>query len=67
MHLVPHGAHVISCDDVYGGTRRLFSQVYVDCGREFTFTDLTDLSAFEAAPRDQIPSLSGLSHRPIRS
>ena len=51
MHLVPHGAHVISCDDVYGGTRRLFSQVYVDCGRQFTFTDLTDLNAFEAALR----------------
>ena len=42
MHLVPHGSHIISCDDVYGGTRRLFSQVYEDCGRSFTFTDLTD-------------------------
>lgn len=42
MHLVPHGSHIISCDDVYGGTRRLFSQVYEDCGRTFTFADLTD-------------------------
>ena len=42
MHLVPHGSHIISCDDVYGGTRRLFTQVYEDCGRTFTFTDLTE-------------------------
>ena len=42
MHLVPHGSHIVSCDDVYGGTRRLFSQVYEDCGRQFSFVDLTD-------------------------
>lgn len=42
LHLVPHGSHIISCDDVYGGTRRLFTEVYEDCGRTFTFADLTD-------------------------
>ena len=51
MHLVPHGSHIISCDDVYGGTRRLFSQVYEDCGREFTFADLTNIANLEAALR----------------
>ena len=49
MHLVPHGSHIISCDDVYGGTRRLFSQVYEDCGREFSFVDLTDVENLRSA------------------
>ena len=57
MHLVPHGAHIISCDDVYGGTRRLFSQVYEDCGRHFTFTDLTDPKNLESAIRPESKAL----------
>ena len=48
MHLVPHGSHIISCDDVYG-TRRLFSQVYEDCGREFSFISLTDVENLRSA------------------
>ncbi|OGG16991.1 cystathionine gamma-synthase [Candidatus Gottesmanbacteria bacterium RIFCSPHIGHO2_02_FULL_39_11] len=33
------GDHVISIDDVYGGTRRLFTRVFQDFGLEFTFAD----------------------------
>ena len=57
MHLVPHGSHVISCDDVYGGTRRLFSQVYEDCGRTFTFLDLTNPENLRSAIRPETKAL----------
>jgi cystathionine gamma-lyase len=36
------GDHVVSCDDIYGGTRRLFSRVLADLGLRFTYADLTD-------------------------
>ncbi len=48
VHWLGEGAHVISMDDVYGGTRRLFSQVFAHAARSFSFTDLTDPGAFEA-------------------
>jgi cystathionine gamma-lyase len=53
LHLVPHGSHIISCDDVYGGTRRLFTQVYEDCGRTFTFADLTEPENLRQAIRPE--------------
>ena len=37
MHLLQAGDHVISGDDVYGGTYRLFQDVMPDFGLEFTF------------------------------
>lgn len=45
------GDHVLVCDDVYGGTYRLFQRVLAGFGVEFTFVDLTDLSAARAAIR----------------
>lgn len=45
------GDHVLVCDDVYGGTYRLFQRVLAEFGVEFTFVDLTDLSAARAAIR----------------
>ncbi len=57
MHLVPHGSHIISCDDVYGGTRRLFSQVYEDCGRKFSFVDLTNTDNLVAAIKPETKAL----------
>ena len=47
------GDHVVSCDDIYGGTRRLFSQVLADLGLEFTYLDLTDPSHLEGALRPE--------------
>ena len=43
MHLLKPGDHVISSDDVYGGTFRLFEQVFraEDKGVEFSFVDLS--------------------------
>jgi cystathionine gamma-lyase len=37
--LLKSGDHVISIDDVYGGTRRLFKQVFEKFGLEFSFVD----------------------------
>ncbi|MEM6783972.1 MAG: PLP-dependent transferase [Bacteroidota bacterium] len=42
------GDHVVSTNDLYGGTYRLFRQVYEPFGLRFAFGDLTDLDAFEA-------------------
>jgi cystathionine gamma-synthase len=37
MHLVDPGQRVVSVNDVYGGTYRLFSKVYAPKGYEFTY------------------------------
>ena len=39
MHLVDPGQRVVSVNDVYGGTYRLFSKVYEPKGYEFTYVD----------------------------
>ncbi|MGB1119980.1 MAG: trans-sulfuration enzyme family protein [Chitinophagales bacterium] len=44
MHMLPAGSKIISGDDVYGGTYRLFTTVFQD-RHEFAFIDTTDLSA----------------------
>ena len=43
------GDHVVAMDDLYGGTIRLFRQVYEPFGLQFTFVDMTDLQAVERA------------------
>lgn len=46
------GSHVICMDDVYGGTYRLFERVRRrSAGLEFSFVDLDDMAALEAAVR----------------
>ena len=40
VQLVRPGEHVLVCDDVYGGTGRLFRTLYADYGIEFDFVDL---------------------------
>lgn len=45
------GDHVVSCDDVYGGTFRIFDKVFKPMGIEFTFVDLADLKKAESAFR----------------
>ena len=49
LHLLGEGEHVISGDDIYGGTYRLFTKVFDDRGLDFSFVDLTDTSALEDA------------------
>jgi cystathionine gamma-lyase len=44
LDLLDSGAHVIAMEDLYGGTRRLFSQVRQrSAGLDIEFIDLTDL------------------------
>jgi cystathionine gamma-synthase/cystathionine gamma-lyase len=49
LHTLKPGDHVVSGDDVYGGTFRLFDKVMKPFGIESSFVDLTDLSKLEAA------------------
>ncbi|MFM8316102.1 MAG: trans-sulfuration enzyme family protein, partial [Deltaproteobacteria bacterium] len=51
MHLLEVGDHVVSVDDVYGGTSRLFRTIWSRHGVETTFADLTErpLSDFVTA------------------
>ena len=50
LELLDSGSHVVAMDDLYGGTRRLFTNVRKDsAGLDFSFVDLTDLEATRAA------------------
>ena len=50
LELLDSGSHVIAMDDVYGGTYRLFERVRRrSAGLDFSWIDLTDPGAFEAA------------------
>lgn len=52
MELLDAGSHVVAMDDLYGGTFRLFERVRRrTAGLDFSFVDLTDPAAFEAAIR----------------
>jgi O-succinylhomoserine (thiol)-lyase len=42
MHLFQPGDHIIAGHDIYGGTFRLFSQVYAPWGFKFSFVDMGD-------------------------
>ncbi len=50
LELLDSGDHVVALDDIYGGTRRLFEQVRRrSAGLSFTYSDLRDRAALEAA------------------
>jgi cystathionine beta-lyase/cystathionine gamma-synthase len=49
IHLLKAGDHVISGDDVYGGTYRLFDDVMRDFGLEFSFLRMNDRRRIEEA------------------
>lgn len=50
--LLNTGDHVICCDDVYGGTFRLFDKVLKRYGLEFDFADLTQPQSLEKYRKD---------------
>ena len=43
------GARIIVCDDVYGGTGRLFRRLYSKYNLDFQFVDMHDTAALKAA------------------
>ncbi len=51
LRLVRPGEHVLSGNDVYGGTFRLFDKVLAAYGLEFSFVDTADSTAVQAAMR----------------
>jgi len=52
LQLFDTGTHVIACDDLYGGTFRLFDKVYRRLGFDFTYVDpLRGAAGVEAAMR----------------
>ena len=42
------GDEIVACNDLYGGTYRLFTKVFSDYGLKFTFVDMSDESWAEA-------------------
>jgi cystathionine gamma-lyase len=52
LEVLDSGAHVIASDDLYGGSFRLFDKVRKrSAGLEFSFVDMGDIAAIEAAVR----------------
>lgn len=52
LELLDHGSHVIVCDDLYGGTYRLFERVRRrSAGLDFTYVDPTNIDQLAAAIR----------------
>lgn len=49
MHLFQPGDHIISQKDIYGGTYRLFANVYAPMGFQFSFVDFQNLEEVRAA------------------
>jgi cystathionine gamma-lyase len=49
LHLFQTGDHVVASNNMYGGTFRLFEQVFARMGLTFTYVDTADPAAVEAA------------------
>lgn len=57
MHLFGTNTHVVSCDDVYGGTFRVFDKVLKYRGFDFSFVDCTETSNIEKAITNQTQAI----------
>ncbi len=53
MKLFKSGDEIISTNDLYGGSYRLFNKIYKKFGLKFIFTDLRDLSNVEKLINDK--------------
>ena len=53
MHLVKAGEHVVACDDLYGGSVRLFDRVLQEHGLAFSYVDLSAPEALATAMRPE--------------
>jgi len=49
LHSLKSGDHVVLCDDVYGGTFRLFDKVFQQFGVSYTLVDMSDAAKTKAA------------------
>jgi cystathionine gamma-lyase len=56
LELVDHGSRIVAMDDLYGGTRRQFSQVRARTQKiDPVYANLSDLEAFRAAMTPETP------------
>lgn len=53
IHLLSAGDHVLLCDDVYGGTFRMFNNIFEQLGINFTRVDMTNEALTRAAFTDR--------------
>jgi len=53
LHTLRAGDHVVLCDDVYGGTFRIYDKVFTNLGIPYTLADMTDPDATRAAFRPE--------------
>lgn len=54
LHLLPAGSHVITVDDIYGGTQRYFRRIASETNNlTFSFIDFNVEGEFEAAQTDK--------------
>lgn len=51
VNLLKSGNHIVSGDDIYGGTFRLFEEVHKKWGIETTYVDATDIDGIRRAIR----------------
>ena len=58
VRLLKSGEHIVSVDDVYGGTSRLFDQVVSKGGIEVTYVDTTQPEPGLAVRQVQLPQTS---------
>jgi len=49
MHLFEPGDHIVAGNDIYGGTYRLFADVFTKMGLRFSFVDMGDAEAVRKA------------------
>ncbi len=52
LKLFKSGDHIIAGDDLYGGTHRIFTQIYEQFGLTFDFVDASDPAMVSAAIRE---------------
>lgn len=53
LHLLKQGDHLVSMDDIYGGSIRLMNDVFQNMDIHTTFVDMTDIHKFERALCDR--------------
>jgi cystathionine gamma-lyase len=53
MKMMRPGDHVIASNDLYGGSYRLFTQVFEPYGVDYTFVNMSDMDEVEAARTDK--------------
>ena len=57
LHLFRPGDHIITGHDIYGGTYRMFAEIFTKLGYQFSFVDMSDLANVRAAITDSTKAI----------